>query len=765
MIAPNAGDLKSGEVFVGRFRVSHILARGGMGTVYEVEQIETSQRRALKVMRPEFVTDARNRERFRKEATAGSLIESEHVVQVIDAGVDEVSGFPWLVMEYLDGHTLEAHLTTCGHVEPAEVCEILEQLCHALALAHSKGIVHRDLKPENMFIARSRQTGRASIVKVLDFGIAKWLTEFNKPETATAAMGTPLYMAPEQTDPKGHIGPETDVWALGLLTFQLLTGKRYRLAGNSIPFNVNAFVFEMAGQPIVAASLRANEVAPEIRLPAGFDEWFARCVSKTAAARFANAGAAFSDLAPVLRSGDGRIGPLRVLGASESIDAPGARAPREAPHLRGAIPDGLLPAAHVRPADGAADPVDVFGPTPPAVIDAAEPDVHVAIDEGPNRVRPDARADAVVEAVPAARRRADDRGLRNALSAWLRKNRVTALALAGVPILVVLIVLIRVEYQPPHQYPAERPASRVQHPAPMPAPILPSRPTPADPITPQVTRDAPVVDSPRAPIAVPGIEACRRYSGFDYVPEGPQRLVPRSSRHHAQPVPIVAAFCIQHTEVTAGQYGGCTRCSGAAEWRRDASSRQHYCNAGREGVAAITQHPINCVTWTQARNFCRLTFGLDLPTAAQLERAAIGIPTGWRNRLGVNLCGDGCPQNPGDVSRPELEDDRFSETAPVGQSSLDVSSFGVRDLLGNVREYVRTARDGAGPAHDLPMLHAPIGATEERMFGVVRSLGWRTDRNDQGDVRRVGDEPHSGFAPDLGFRCAVAVADLARASR
>jgi serine/threonine protein kinase len=151
-------DLREGAIFADQFRVVRPLARGGMGAVYVVEQLATRRERALKLMHPTLVSDERSLERFGREAQVSARIESDHVVEVIAAGVDRASGTPWLCMELLRGEDLAARLAR-GPLAPAETREIVRQLGHALGAAHRAGIVHRDLKPENLFLAVSRREG------------------------------------------------------------------------------------------------------------------------------------------------------------------------------------------------------------------------------------------------------------------------------------------------------------------------------------------------------------------------------------------------------------------------------------------------------------------------------------------------------------------------------------------------------------------------------------------------------------------------------
>ncbi len=273
------------SIFAGQFRVIQSLAQGGMGAIYQVEQLPTGHPRALKVILPEYAQDPRARARFEQEARIAARIESEHVAQVIAAGVDAETNTPWLAMELLQGKDLAAVLTDRGRLPHAEVYETVKQLTHALAAAHRIGVIHRDLKPENVFVAASRRSDTAFTVKVLDFGVAKWMQE-SRPGQATAVVGSPLWMAPEQLDARGILGPHTDIWALGLLAFAMLAGKPYWKGASGDHFSLPEIVGEIMAAPMVPASQRAAELGAAGTIPHGFDAWFARCTERDGALRF-----------------------------------------------------------------------------------------------------------------------------------------------------------------------------------------------------------------------------------------------------------------------------------------------------------------------------------------------------------------------------------------------------------------------------------------------------------------------------------------------
>lgn len=296
---------KPTEVFVGRvvggdFELVRLLATGGMGAVYEAVQRSTGKARALKMMHTWLLRDERMRERFIDEARIAGSIDSDHVVEVVSAGIDEELGAPWVAMELLRGVTLSEHLDQVRVLRPAECLEVLTQLCDGLALAHERGLVHRDLKPDNIFVAAARRRGVPFTIKLLDFGIAKWISEARSGVKNSQAMGTPSWMAPEQLSPGDPIGPATDVWALGLLAFWMLTGKEYWLASNNEHGSVSSLLLELVTRELEPASERAVKLRAPATIPPGFDAWFARCVHRVPSERLENAEACLDAFAAVL---------------------------------------------------------------------------------------------------------------------------------------------------------------------------------------------------------------------------------------------------------------------------------------------------------------------------------------------------------------------------------------------------------------------------------------------------------------------------------
>jgi len=310
----------SGGILGGDFRIERQLVAGGMGAVYVAEQLSTGRRRALKLMHPSLVSDAKLRERFEQEARVGARIQSDHVVQVIAAGVDEASGSPFIAMELLDGEDLATTIARRGALPPSDVRAILQPVCHALGAAHAVGIVHRDLKPENIFLLHTQDVQRSFDVKLLDFGIAKLTADART--MATSAVGTPLWMAPEQTDPRAKIAPTADIWPLGLLVFTMLTGRSYWRVASDSGVSVQALMREILFDAVDAPSVRAVELNIDVPLPVGFDAWFLKCLDRDATRRFPTAKEAWEALVPVLGAevqAPARLASLVAGGSSDRV--------------------------------------------------------------------------------------------------------------------------------------------------------------------------------------------------------------------------------------------------------------------------------------------------------------------------------------------------------------------------------------------------------------------------------------------------------------
>jgi serine/threonine-protein kinase len=206
-----------------KYQLDSILGRGGMGVVYEGKHVWTGRPVAVKVMGPEYAEDQKMAERFLREARSAASLRHPNVVDVLDMGRD-ADGSVYLVLELLRGHSLGDRLDEQGVLSVEETLAVLLPVMDALTEAHDKGIVHRDLKPDNIFLS---QDGKDGVVpKLLDFGVAKEMRGGRSAATQTGTvLGTPHYMSPEQARGSKDVGPASDVWALGVVMLQCLTGE------------------------------------------------------------------------------------------------------------------------------------------------------------------------------------------------------------------------------------------------------------------------------------------------------------------------------------------------------------------------------------------------------------------------------------------------------------------------------------------------------------------------------------------------------------
>jgi serine/threonine protein kinase len=212
-----------GDVIGAKYEVMGLLGSGGMGYVISARHTELGEMVALKFLRPEALAHAELVERFAREARAAAKIRSEHVANVFDVGTLP-DGTPFIVMEYLAGKDLADHLHQEGALPISVAVEYIMQACEALAAAHAHGIVHRDIKPENLFLTQQAQG--MSMIKILDFGISKIALPRGKRDLVRTqmALGSPVYMSPEQIRCSDQVDARSDIWAVGCVLFELLTG-------------------------------------------------------------------------------------------------------------------------------------------------------------------------------------------------------------------------------------------------------------------------------------------------------------------------------------------------------------------------------------------------------------------------------------------------------------------------------------------------------------------------------------------------------------
>lgn len=286
--------VQKGDVLLGKYRVEHVLGEGGMGVVVAARHIHLGELFALKLLLPEALARADAIERFLREARAAARLKSEHVARVHDVGCFE-NGAPYMVMEHLHGHDLKSVLKARGPLSVAEAILYVHQACEAIGEAHSLGIIHRDLKPANLFLIH--RTNGAPCVKVLDFGISKELDPQNKVGsdlTKTGMfLGSPHYMSPEQMGNVKLTDARSDIWALGVILFELLSGAR--------PFAAEVMT-ELVTKVITMAPRSLRELRPDI--PPALEAIVLRCLEKSPQHRFQSVGELMVALHPFLATGE-----------------------------------------------------------------------------------------------------------------------------------------------------------------------------------------------------------------------------------------------------------------------------------------------------------------------------------------------------------------------------------------------------------------------------------------------------------------------------
>lgn len=262
-----------GEVLLGKYRVERVLGQGGMGVVVAARHLELGQLHAIKFLLPAMLEHQEIVERFLREARAAAKLQSDHVVRVSDVGRME-SGAPYMVMEYLEGCDLKVLVSREGPLRINDVVTYVLQVCDAISEAHSAGIIHRDLKPANLFLVRRR--GGLPCVKVLDFGISKHTGPEEVDLTNTnMSLGSPMYMSPEQMSKSKATDGRADIWAIGVILYELLTGDS--------PFRASSLL-EVAFKVLQEEPKPLSELRRD--LPPGLVDVVMRCLRKRREDRF-----------------------------------------------------------------------------------------------------------------------------------------------------------------------------------------------------------------------------------------------------------------------------------------------------------------------------------------------------------------------------------------------------------------------------------------------------------------------------------------------
>jgi tRNA A-37 threonylcarbamoyl transferase component Bud32 len=388
-----------GATLAGRYLIVRRIGEGGMGAVYEAKHTIIGKRVAVKVLLEKFLTKTDFVARLLQEARLASAIGHEHIVDVTDFGTTD-DGRAFVAMEFLDGESLAQLVMREAPLPVERSLRIARQVASALGAAHAKGIVHRDVKPENVYLIRR---GEADFVKVVDFGISKAVKQGQGDDTPDyrlthtgLLLGTPLYMSPEQARGDEDLDHRVDVWAMGVMLYECLTGE--------VPFRANNYL-GIISQVLTHTPLPPSRLRPELGIPEAVETVVMRAMEKDRSRRYAAMADVERDLERLL-AGDQNVG------AGFAV-APTAAAPHGSPRSRiwvwGAAVAALvvgvamvlarpdrsgeapaIPAAHATGNPPTGDPGRPGDPGPPAIAGpaqrtlAATPPVAVGLPSGSN---------------------------------------------------------------------------------------------------------------------------------------------------------------------------------------------------------------------------------------------------------------------------------------------------------------------------------------------------------------------------------------------
>jgi hypothetical protein len=260
--------VEPGQVLDGKYRIVRLIGEGGMGAVFEGENVRINRRVAIKVLHGAALANAETVQRFEREAQAAGRIGSDHILEILDLGV-LADGERYMVMEFLAGQTLTQRIRQHGRLTARQLAPLIRQVLVGLGAAHAAGIIHRDLKPDNLFILNER-SGIRDYVKIIDFGISKFNAlggDMSMTRTG-AVMGTPYYMSPEQAKGSGKVDARSDLYAIGVILYEAIAGE--------VPFLADTFN-ELMFKIVLSEPKPLMEVVPDL------DPRFAAIVSKAMA--------------------------------------------------------------------------------------------------------------------------------------------------------------------------------------------------------------------------------------------------------------------------------------------------------------------------------------------------------------------------------------------------------------------------------------------------------------------------------------------------